>query len=428
MQQKFEDLRANLDEFIQQTDYSMLLVRCRPEDCPFVARFLDGQDAERPESFFLVWPGEFDDESRYVSALVTFLERRMDEARSARAERGVRPFPPLPAELADERRPPAARFRGWLEFLVTLLDDASTQSFVVGLLPSACRDAAGYARLLGSIVPVSARPAWLEPLRIVAFDPKEAPLAPVLEEQQVDTVLTWEVDFSTPALTDALARDAANASLPLEQRMSCLLQLAGIDVAYRRHSDARAKFAALYEHYSSPPRPTLQAVCLHGASESLIASGEDDEARVCLERGLALCMQGNAYGPMLILLESLIRVCFRLGRNAEAESYAKSGGALAAALLHPASYAHLEELAADAQVAQHRGDDAIVTYDHARQIASAYNQFGVWKSALDKLARLHSAAGRRDIAGELERERVRVEAVERGDERAQSPVTAERPA
>jgi tetratricopeptide (TPR) repeat protein len=413
MRQKFEDLRANLDEFIQQTDYCLLLISCRPEDCAYIARFLDGQDAARPESFFVVWPGAFVDASHYVSSLVVFLEQRMEEAKAPREERGDRPFPAVPLELKDERRDPVERFRRWLQFLVTLLDDPKRQSFVVGLLPSSCQDAAGYAQLIGSVVPPADRPAWLEPLRIVGFDSKDAPqLIPLLDARSSSSVLTWEVDFSTPALTDALAREASNPSLPLDQRMMSLLQLAGIDFAHQRHPDAREKFAVLYDYYASPPEPTMQAICLHGAGESLVATGENEEAKKFYERALALCMKDNAWGPLLLVLQSLIRVCFLLQRYAEAESYAKSGGELAAGMLNPALYAHLEELRGDAQLAQQKAAPALETYEHARKLAEVYEQHVLWKSVLDKLTRLHSDAGREDMASELQRERRRVERLE----------------
>jgi tetratricopeptide (TPR) repeat protein len=425
MRQKFEELRVNLDEFVQQTDYSLLLVSCRPEDCAYIARFLDGQDAARPESFFIVWPGAFVDASSYVSCLVTFLEQRMAEAKPAREERGDRPFPALPVELKDERRDPAQRFRQWLSFLVTLLDDPTRQSFVVGLLPSSCQDSDAYSRLIGSVLPIPSRPAWLEPLRIVAFDSKDAPrLVPLLDERAADSVLTWEVDFSTPALTDALSREASNPSLPLEQRMTSLLQLAGIDFAQQRHADAREKFAVLYDHYARPARPTLQAICLHGAGESLVATGEHEEARTFYERAIALCMQDSAFGPMLIMLQSLIRVCFVLQRYPDAESYAKSGGSLAGAMLNPALYAHLEELAGDAQLAQGKPELALGTYEHARKLAQAYEQHIVWKSALDKLVKLHSEAGREAAVRELQQERRRVESLERGGANAPEAMAA----
>jgi hypothetical protein len=422
MRQKFEELRANLDEFIQQTDYSLLLITCRPEDCAYIAPFLDGQDAARPESFFIVWPGEFVDAGSYVSALIGFLEQRLEVAKAPREERGEPPLPALPLELQDERRAPTERFRGWLSFLVTLLDDPTSQSFVVGLLPSRCHDSASYARLIESVLPVPTRPAWLEPLRIVAFDSKDTPrLVPQLNQASVDTVLTWEVDFSTPALTDALAREASNPSLPLEQRMLSMMQLAGIDFAHQRHPDARQKFAVLYDYYSRPPQPAMQAICLHGAGESCLASGQPEEGHRLLERALLACMQDDkSHGPMLIVLQSLVRSCFSLQRYPEAESYAQSGAALAAALLNPALYAHLEELRGDAQSAQ-RKSEALETYEHARKLARKYEQHGVWKSVLEKLAQLHSEAGRDALAYELSRERQRVEALERGGDAGHPP-------
>jgi tetratricopeptide (TPR) repeat protein len=207
--------------------------------------------------------------------------------------------------------------------------------------------------------------------------------------------------------------------LPLDQRMMSLLQLAGIDFAHQRHPDAREKFAVLYDYYAKPPQPTMQAICLHGAGESLVATGEREEAKKFYERALVLCMQDNAWGPMLLVLQSLVRVCFLLQCYAEAESYAKSGGALAAAMLNPALYAHLEELRGDAQLAQQKAALALETYEHARKLAEAYEQHVVWKGVLDKLVRLHSDAGRDGAASELQRERRRVESLERAGAGAQ---------
>jgi tetratricopeptide (TPR) repeat protein len=421
MRQKFEELRGNLDEFIQQTDYSLLLVSCRPDDCAYVARFLDGQDAARPESFFIVWPGEFVDAARYVTALVRFLEQRLEVAKIPRDERAEPPFPPVPLLLLDERRDPVQRFREWLSFLVSLLDDPAAQSFVVGLLPTRCEDPAGYARLIESVLPVPTRPAWLEPLRIVAFDSKDSPqLVPQLEQLKADSVLTWEVDFSTPALTDALAREASNPGLPLEQRMLSMMQLAGIDFAHQRHADARQKFAILYDYYSKPSQPSMQAICLHGAGESWVATGDHEQGKRFFERALLACMQDDtSHGPMLIVLQSLIRVCFMLQLYPEAESYAKSGASLAAGLLNPVLYAYLEELRGDAQRAQ-RKPEALETYEHARKLARKYEQHATWRSVLDKLVQLHSEAGRDAVAEELNRERQRAVALERASAGAQA--------
>jgi hypothetical protein len=60
-------------------------------------------------------------------------------------------------------------------------------------------------------------------------------------------VLTCEVDFSTPALTDGLSQGAADVSLPVTERMACLYQLAALDYTYKRYPDALQKFGVLHD-------------------------------------------------------------------------------------------------------------------------------------------------------------------------------------
>jgi hypothetical protein len=408
-----EDLRENLDEFVEQTDYCLLVVSCTPDEGLYVSTLLGAMDETRPDSVFWVFVDPFEDAPQYVNALVASLQRQLDAGSAVRTERGEPPFPEMPAGVRDLRADPAQRFEVLLRFLPQLLDDPLAQTFVLGLLPTACRDELAFAQLIVRVLPHPKRPEWLEPLRIVTLDPRERPcLLTVLAKRDVQTVLTFPLDFSTPALTAALSQDAANPSVPLPERMANLMQLAALDFSYQRHADAQEKYSVLHEYYAEPHQPGMQALCLLGSGDALDATGEPAKAKLLYERGINLCLKHDEKLPLLHLLLAAVRVCAKLGLHRQAELYAHSGFTIALALVNGPVYALLAELKADAQLAQGKREEALVTYDYARKLAETYSVYTIWKSVLQKLEAEQQRAGRDDLASDMRREWQRADALE----------------
>jgi hypothetical protein len=145
-----------------------------------------------------------------------------------------------------------------------LLPNEDEYRLVIGLPPLLCKDPKGYAELIRSILPVSEPPIWMNAVRVVVYEDRSLrPLTPILQALHADRVLTFDVDFSTDAMADALAEDASARSLPLTERMLALLQLAALDYSYKRHELELAKYSALFNYYcraraappASAPRP-----------------------------------------------------------------------------------------------------------------------------------------------------------------------------
>lgn len=415
MRRKIEELRENLQEFVAQTDYSLLVVACTSEEGLYVSQLLSALDETHADSLFWVFIDSFQDVERYLGALLASLERQLQVGSAVRAERGEPPFPELPPSVRDPRAEPGRRFEALLRFLPQLLDAEAGQTVVLGLLPATCRDELGFARLIAGILPHPQRPRWLEPLRIVTLDPRERPnIVPLLQKQKVQTVLTFPLDFSTPALTAALTEDAADPSVPLPERMANVLQLAALDFAYQRHPDALEKYSMLHEYYAEPHLPAMQALCLQGAGDSLDATGQPGQAKRLYERGIELCLKHDQKVPLLQLLLAVIRVCTTLGLHDQAESYAQSGFTIALALFNGPVYALFAEKKGDAQLAQNKRDEAVATYDYARRLAEVYKVYSIWRDVLGKLEAEHQRAGRDDRAAEMRREWRRVDALEQG--------------
>jgi predicted negative regulator of RcsB-dependent stress response len=429
MKRKLEELRLNLEEFVEQTDYSVFLLSSMPNESVYVAGFLDGLDEPTQHSLFLVYPGPFRSAELYLADLLSFTEVQLKKAAEARQERGEPPPPPLPPALKDLRIEPTARFEHWLRYLPSLLPNQNEYSVVVGLLPVECEDPTGYARFVQKTVLHSQRPEWMERLRIVVFDSRQAPvLLPLIQRQKIETVLTWELDLSPPALVDALSRECADPSIPIAQRIASLVQLGGIDLAYQRYPDARQKYAAAFEFYSKPSVPAMQALCMQGAGDSLAAEGHLPEAREMYERGLRVCIEGNVLPSALMILQALVRVCFTMLDHADAEKYADSGSRLADGTLNPALYAHLLERRGDAQLDQGKRQEAIASYEHARRVAAHHLLIETWESALNKLIQLYDEAGMSAELSDRRSEHAEMSAERAADPRRNQPAQAGAPA
>jgi len=411
VKKKFDDLRENLNEFAEQSDYSVLLLGCTPAEAPYAAQFLDGVDQSHPSDLVLTFVEPFVDAERYVDAVVRRVAEQLVEADEARRGRRELPFQPLPAEL--ERLAPAERLARLLAFLASLLPNQREHAFVVAFLPFERLDDDAFSELMERAVLARESAEWMAPLRvIVADDRRERRLARRSLEQGRRRVLYYEVDFSTDALTDALSREAADPSVPVAQRMANLLQLAALDFSYRRFDAALEKYGVLYEYYRDPPLPVMQVLCLQGRGDCLRASAKPEEGKRALQSAIALALEQGALVPLVGALLSIVEVCVALGEHEDAERYSDSGLRVSESCMNAPVYVTFVEKKADAQLAQGRPADAVETYRRCLRLAEMYEQFLVWQSVLQKLRALYSGARMRAEVDAVERELERVSRLE----------------
>lgn len=414
MKQKFETLRATLDEFVRQDEYPMLIIGCRPEDCAYVLTFLRGFEEVLPSHAIAGFGQPFVNAAQWVGEIVEAVRLQLEYAGPARAERGEPPLPSLPLALQDPRRPAKARLHELHEFLPGILPDEIHYRVVVGLLPARCDDIEAFAELMAAIVPFPAPPAFMRALRVIVWDDRErALLRTAIRAWPADHVLSHVEDFSTPALTDALVREAGDRALPLDQRMGALVQLAALDYSHGRHGAALDKYAVLHEHYFQTKQPALQGLALLGAGDTLAAAGQLPDAKQRLAQGIAVALASSSLPLLVNLLGSIARVCMRLGQPDEAESYADSGIKAAAAAINPFAYCDLHEQRGDAELAQGKLSAALASYTRARELCRANEHLTTWRSVLDKQIRIYEDASMREQVVALERERDEVEQLER---------------
>jgi hypothetical protein len=413
VKKKFDDLRENLIEFVEQSDYPCLLIGCTPAEAPYAAQFLEGMDLSRPEDYVLTFVEPFITPGDFLERSTRRLWEQIEAADEARGERGEEPLPPLPRALNSPERPPAERLEYLLRYLASLAPDAREHSVVVAFLPLECRDNDAYCGLMASILPPPEAPPWMAAMRLILYDDRrERQLMRLSRQRRAASVLYYEVDYSTPALTDALSRSAADPSVPLRERMASLLQLAALDLSYRRFDAALHKYGVLYAYYGDPPLPTMQVLCLQGLGDCLHAMEQPEAAKRALQSALALALEHRAWALLMQVLLSMLGVCEGLGQHADAESYAESGRKAAEAALNAPVYVTFIERKGDAQLAQGKAADAVETYRKCATLAELYELFAIWRSVLGKLVGVYQAARLRAEAEAAERELKRANALE----------------
>lgn len=393
MKRKFEELRENLDEFVQQDEYPMLVVGCLSEELAYAVKFLQALEEKYKQHYIIVFPQEFVTPAGYLDGVVESIRLQVEAGNAFRAEQGAPPMPPIPPALTDPRRTPPQRLEGVLHYLRGLLPDEEEHRVVVGFLPLSCPDYEAYGKLMTTIMPVPTVQPWMKALRVVLYDDRsQKKLLAAMQARKVEHALTFEVDFSTPALTDALAKDAADPAVPIPERMSSLMQLAALDYSYKRYPDALEKYGLLFKYYETEKIPSMQALALLGTGDTLRAAGHPEAAKQRLQQGIAIGMEHKVLPILLNLFMSITGVCMQLQQYDEAESYADSGAKVAAAVLNAFAYADMHELKGDAQIAQGKLADGIKTYKRCQELCKTYEYFHRWTSVLERQKKLYENA------------------------------------
>jgi hypothetical protein len=393
MRRKFEELRENLFEFAEQDEYTMLVVRCSSDELAYVLTFFQALEQTRDADYVLAFAQPFPSAAGYLNAVMDSVCQQVEAANLMRAEEELEPLPPVPEELLDQGKAPEQRLFGLLMYLRCLLPNEQDHRLHLGFMPLEISDWSSFVRLMRAIMPVTEVPPWMGAMRIVTWDDRQKRL---LTEQMLacrtDLVLSFEIDLSTPALTDQLARDAADPTVPVMERMACLMQLAALDFSYKRYPDAIEKYGVLYRFYEEQEVPSMQALCLLGVGDVLRSVGKLPEARERLQQGIALATEANALPVLLNLLQSVTLVCMDLLELEEAESYADSGTKVAAALLNAYSYCDFFELRGDTQIAQGKHGEGLLSYAKCEELCEKYEYTFRWASVLERQIQLFSGA------------------------------------
>jgi hypothetical protein len=254
----------------------------------------------------------------------------------------------------------------------------------------------GYASLVGSLLPKNGIEPWMHSQRIIARDDRSMPfLVPYLHEQKIESTLVYPVNFSAPAMLDAMATDVQDPNTPELQRMQMMLQLAGADQAHQRFPEAVKKYAICYDYFQRTQMPVLQAVCLGGAGDCMVAGGALPEGKVRYTQAMALASGVGMSGlPVVMFVAAKTGdVCMTLNQVGEAEGFYDMASQIAGRFLNLEFKADCMEKVGIAREVAHRYASADEIWVNTIGLCRDGDYFLRMRSVAERLVTLRSQHG-----------------------------------
>jgi tetratricopeptide (TPR) repeat protein len=390
MWRKLDELKRTLSGFVGQREDLLLVVSCADPEVAYVLKTLEGIDDTSPGDLFLVFAEPFTQAEAYAAAIMKNL-RAQAAAAQARSGEGA-PLPPFPPPCEDEGAPPHARLRAAVDHVSSLVPTQGEHRVVWAFLPVQVTDQEGYARLVGQFIAWNGPEPWMRGLRVVARDDRPCPfLLPALRKRKAPGVLLYEMNMSPEALNDALVLEAADRSLPLSRRMQALVQLAGLDYAYKRYPDAIKKYVFLYDHYTEHNAPAMAALSLQGVGDCLRRQGDLQGARLRYQQALTLAMGAKALPVLLALTSALGDVSLELDEPREAAGFFKLAADIAGRVMNPFARADAQEKQG---IACDRAGDragAVVVWTEAAKLCEGFRYHERRRTVLGRLIDAYKA-------------------------------------
>jgi tetratricopeptide (TPR) repeat protein len=418
MKRKLDELRENLGWFVEQRDELVLVLDIVGDEVAYVLKMLDVVEQGRPGDVFLLFAHPLEDLHGYMAALMANVKTQIDGANALRRQDGLEPWPELPSRCLDPRVRPSDRIKALLDYVRDRLPEGD-HHVVLGLLPTALRDAAAYAEIVGGLIPRRGLEPWMARTRIILRDDRSARfLIPSLGKEGAERVLFYQdLDLSPDGLVQSLVDEAGDPAAPEDDRLTALVQLAALDYSHGRFSDSIRKWGVLFEAYVRKGNIPMQALCLGGVGDVFRRMGNLPEAKKKYQQGLALAQDLSAFPVALNLLIGVGEVCIQREEWEEAEGYLSIADQLASKLCLVYPKCDIMDRHGLALLALGRTDEAHAKWRATVDVSREVQHYGRCESALNNLIRLYdrarmhteARAHRRELE-EVERERHAAEA------------------
>ena len=421
---RLAELSAHCTEFIWQPDDHVLLVSGADGDIPYVLKVLEQVEGNDDASLYVMIADEYKDPDTYARTVAGRCVEYYAMADAELAQRNEPPLDPFPAALTELRMRPRDRIVMAIEHLGKRLPDFDDYRVVFAMLPMAIHDWSSWAQFVAEFTllppPAPQRDeTWPAFARLFFRDQRDHVIGGALNRRQAKGVLTIDTDMSTDALAGDLAEDAVDPAVPVAQRMQAVLQIAQIDLSYKRWDEAIKKFAVLYDYYEKAGAPLMQAMCLQGVGDCLRSVEEFSKALERYQQGLALALAAkppmpvqapaadaeggtkgeplhpNAPPIMLNLLLAAAPTCMSLEKYEDAQSYYESASKLAAKCMNPYAACDALQGEGDAFRALGKPADALKRWQDCETISQTYTYYDRLVSVLERIHRLYEQAQRR---------------------------------
>jgi len=429
MRRALQDTKENLTEFVQQGDYCLLLIGAADNDVPWVLKVQEQLANETPGTLYFSFPDDFISKEAYALEIANRLQLLMALENEQRQTDGREALEPFPDSMLAEKTPPKQRLLIAFKHMTQWLTDPTEQRVVMTLTPLTEPPPEYYKFISEFAIHNGVREPWMDNGRVIARDERETHVTSLsLYDAQADGMLAFDVNFSTDAMAANMAQDAVDPSLPLAERMQNFLQLAMIDMSYKRYDESIQKYAVLYEYYMRVDAPLMQALCILGVGDSLRLAGQPAVALEKYQQGLALALNAKSPVPIEappladgspnpnpglhpsappILLNLLLvagETSMTLGAYKDSESYYDSASRMAAKCMNPFAAADALERQGDAALAHGDSGAALAAWTTSDNVAKTCNYLDRRESVLLRQKQLYESAHMYPKAAEAQRE------------------------
>jgi len=429
MRRALQDTKENLTEFVLQGDYCLLLIGSADNDVPWVLKIQEQLAAETTGTLYFAFPDDFVSKEAYALEAVTRLNLLLALENEQRQADGRDALEPFPDSMLSAKTPPKQRLIIAFAHMKQWLANPSEQRVVMTLLPLNEPPPAYYEFVSEFAIYNGVREPWMDNGRIIARDERETHVTALsLYDAHADGMLAFDVNFSTDAMAGSMAQDAVDPSLPLAERMQNYLQLAMIDMSYKRHDEAIQKYAVLYEYYMRVDAPLMQALCVLGVGDCLRLAGQAAVALEKYQQGMAIALKAKSPAPvpappladgspnpnpglhpsappiLLNLLLAAGETSMTLGAYQDSESYYDSASRMAARCMNPFAAADALEHQGDAALAHGDHGAALAAWTNADNVAKSCKYYDRRESVLGRQKRLYDGARMLSKAADAQRE------------------------
>jgi tetratricopeptide (TPR) repeat protein len=308
--------------FIDQRDDLTLVLSSPASDALPMLTLLEQVEAGTASDMFWTFTDNFTDARGYAGLLVSLFATKHEGVRLAMQKEGMPPWPAIPQRILSGDAAPAQRLRELAAFSRRLLPIPNGGNIVWTFYPLEVADYRGYARLMRQVVHHDFPNPWCHHLRFIIRD---EPATPAVREalSASPRVQLYEPDLSHDAVQRSIEDEAADESLPLEERLTNFLMLAGGDQANRRYPEALEKYSLLLQYHAPMGNLSMAALALNGMGETYEKMGDLESAADSFQAALIPATQAE-YPPIPVLLNITLNLAnLRYGQErwGEAEGY-----------------------------------------------------------------------------------------------------------
>ena len=194
--------------FLNQRDDLILILSAADGDVPAGLKILEGLEAELSHVWGWVFAQSFTDAPSYVDAIAADVAGKQLVMNGALEKQGRPALPPVPPALRDPSRVPAERLRVAVEYVRSMVPPVPGGVTLFALLPLEISDHTAYAALARDLVRHRMPFPWCSGVRFVLRDDVAVPQ--LAQFGNAPRTRTLRIDFSAPALAEALTREAAD--------------------------------------------------------------------------------------------------------------------------------------------------------------------------------------------------------------------------